>query len=301
MFEDIKPFIPSAQTILIIIAGLLIVAYIVIYFGGRMYNTRDGFTTSKEVIVEQDTGKPYATSPIMKLADYDDVTEIDVIAMQEGDRSANKEQLNKLASASQYDWSSLPPMSANFQEKQARWLLESKLTGSSTAANAVQFGSINTNTVEAFTGSQTAAQPPDYNTIAEEEAKLLATYVPEKSANLLKYSAEDVDDLITRVYKARGLIPEVKKAPSGVYEVVAVRPINEKVLYEDEVEEKLERESGNTPGVIEVPSAAEAVAAGLDPFYEPRTSMRPGRSTYMQWTPGLERSFAPTEDKLEWY
>jgi len=295
MFEDITQYMPSGQTFVMIIAGLTVLAYVVFYFGGRMYNRRDGFAT--KVIMEDDTGKPYTTAPIMKLADYDGVTELDVIAEQEGERAVSDEKLQKLASARPYDWSSLPPVAKTFQDKQAQWMLENKITGSAAAANAVHFGGIGTNkVVEGFS----SVLPPDYEAIAEEEAKILSTYVPEKSANLMTYSTEDVNNLIERVYKNRGLKPEVKQAPNGVYEVVAVRPLNEKVLYEDEVEAKIERETGGM-GTIEVPAAAEAAAAGLDPFYEPRTSMRPGRNQYMQWTPGLERAFAPTEDRVNWY
>lgn len=294
------PYLPDPQTMILILVGLIIVSYIVLYFGGRMYNRRDGFqVTAKQIQVEQDNdgSKPYAISPIMKLADYDDAAvELDTIAGVEGDRGASRERLNRLASAHQYDWSMQPPVAKTFQEGQAQWLLESNIVGNKTANNSVQFGGGST-IKESFTNP--AVQPPDYDSIAAEEQRLLSTYVPEKSANLLKYSAEDVDDLIKRVYKARGLIPEVKEAPNGVYEVVATRPINEKVVYEDEA--NVVREGGGAEATINVPSAAEAVAAGLDPFYEPRTSTRPGRNTYMNWTPGLERMFAPTEDKLNWY
>jgi hypothetical protein len=304
MFEDMLPYLPDPQTMVIILVGLVIVSYFVLYFGGRMYNRRDGFETRmKDIPVEQDNdgSKPYATTPIMKLADYDDAVELDVVAGIEGDRGASHERLNRLASAHQYDWSMQPPVAKTFQEGQAQWLLESNIVGNQTANNAVRFGGGGAGATikESFTNP--AVQPPDYDSIAAEEQRILSTYVPEKSANLSKYSADDVDDLIKRVYKARGLIPEVKEAPNGVYEVVATRPINEKVLYEDEVDANIVREGGGAEAVINVPSAAEAVAAGLDPFYEPRTSTRPGRNTYMNWTPGLERMFAPTEDKLHWY
>ncbi len=299
MFEDIQPYIPTGQTIVMIIAGFTVLAYILFYFAGRQYNRRDGFA-SNEVSVEQgSSGKPYTTSPIMKLADYDSATELDVIAQQEGERSAADERINRLASARPFEWSNLPSSSYTFQENQAKWLLDSNVVGSKSIDTAASFGGYSK---EGFTGTQsTAVQPPDYDEIEAEEQRILSTYVPEKSANLTHYSVEDVDNLIERVYKARGLIPEVKRAPSGVYEVVATRPINEKVLFEDEVEANVVREGGGAAATIDVPSAAEAVAAGLDPFYEPRTSMRPGRNTYMQWTPGLERAFAPTENKLHWY
>jgi hypothetical protein len=287
MFEDILPYLPSPQTIAVLIAGLLVLSYITIYFGGRLYN-RQGFTGSR-VIMEDDADKPYATTPIMKLADYD--VELDVVANLEGSKEESDERVNKLLSARPYDWSSLPPAARTFQEKQANWLLGA--AGNSMAAGAVNFGA---HVKESF-----ADQPPDYDSIEEEEQKILATYVPEKSANLSKYSAEDVNTLIERIYKKRGLVAEVKEAPNGVYEVVSTRPINEKVLFEDELEANVVREGGGAAATIQVPTAAAATAAGLDPYYEPQSSMRTGRSQYMQWTPGLERMFAPTYDKVNWY
>jgi hypothetical protein len=53
--------------------------------------------------------------------------------------------------------------------------------------------------------------------------------------------------------------------------------------------------------VIEVPQTVNDLAAGLDPFFEPRTSTRYNRNDYTKWTPGLERSFAPTFPIKEWY
>lgn len=291
MFEDIKPYIPTGQTIIVIIAGFTVIAYILFYFTGRLYNRRDGFTSVSET--------PYSVTPIMKLADYDGATELDVIAEQEGERSVSNDRINRLASARPFDWSNLPASSHTFQQKQANWLLDNNVIGSKSIDTAASFGGYSK---EGFTGTQsTAVQPPDYDAIDAEEQRILSTYVPEKSANLTHYSVEDVDNLIERVYKARGLIPEVKRAANGVYEVVATRPINEKIVFEDQVEANVVREGGGASATILIPSAAEAVAAGLDPFYEPRASMRPGRNQYMQWTPGLERAFAPTQDKVNWY
>ena len=53
--------------------------------------------------------------------------------------------------------------------------------------------------------------------------------------------------------------------------------------------------------VIEVPYTAADVAAGLDPFFQARNSVRDGKYDYYQWTPGLERMFAPTYPIKEWY
>lgn len=50
MFEDISPFLPSAQTIVMILAGFTVLAYILFYFAGRQYNRRDGFRVQQPII-----------------------------------------------------------------------------------------------------------------------------------------------------------------------------------------------------------------------------------------------------------
>jgi hypothetical protein len=51
---------------------------------------------------------------------------------------------------------------------------------------------------------------------------------------------------------------------------------------------------------IDVPYTVSDLAAGLDPFFEKGQSVRDGRFDYTQWTPGLERMFAPTHPIKEW-
>jgi hypothetical protein len=40
---------------------------------------------------------------------------------------------------------------------------------------------------------------------------------------------------------------------------------------------------------------------GLDPFFTPGEQTRDSRWNYTQFTPGLERMFAPTEPMSKWY
>ena len=51
---------------------------------------------------------------------------------------------------------------------------------------------------------------------------------------------------------------------------------------------------------IEVPYTVSDVAAGLDPFFQPRNTVRDGKYDYTKFTPGLERMFAPTYPIKAW-
>jgi hypothetical protein len=55
---------------------------------------------------------------------------------------------------------------------------------------------------------------------------------------------------------------------------------------------------------ISVPPTAYDTAAARDPFYDPAApsgGSRQGKWNYQSWTPGLERMFAPTNAKENWY
>jgi hypothetical protein len=57
----------------------------------------------------------------------------------------------------------------------------------------------------------------------------------------------------------------------------------------------------NTLTVPQAAADAAASTSAVDPFFESGTKGSQGRWNYRQWTPGLERMFAPTEAKAQWY
>ena len=71
-------------------------------------------------------------------------------------------------------------------------------------------------------------------------------------------------------------------------------------MWEDDV--KTERDVMTQRGeeVIEVPYTATDMAAGLDPFFQSRRGVRDGKYDYTEFTPGLERMFAPTYPIKSW-
>ncbi len=243
-----------------------------------------------DIPVAQDAGadpwtKPYTTRPIQKVDDY----EHDVIFNNEGDRQMSKTEINEKMRLWPFDWASLPLSAAQFQEKQQEWMLGLQKTGPVSTAKYA--------TIENF-----EVLPPDTKSLEEQEMKLLQTYVPACSKDL-KYDVEDAKTLINKIYEKKGQRPLVHQREDGVYEVFETQELNPKIVYEDDAEASTSRMSpaDYNAATFEVPQEARDLAAGLDPFFESSGRTRAGRTDYTQWTPGLERSFAPTYPRTNWY
>ena len=208
-------------------------------------------------------------------------------------REMNKNTINKLTAQYPLDWSGLPPNSSRFQLERTDYLngVYNKPVPDESVFKALQGGEV---------------QPPDQDALDAEEAKMLATYQPRKSPNMTTYSIEDADRLIKEIYRKKGLIPEIKRDPQNpnVYQVVGTMEINPKIVWEDQAPATFDalRGSGQLmENTVRVPAAAIEVASA-DPFFNTDvTQTRDGRNDYRQWTPGLERAFAPTYAKSSWY
>ena len=229
--------------------------------------------------------RPFLTDPINSLDDY----EYNLVFQNEGSREISQQSKNALTSAYPMDWSALPPASAVFQ------------AGKSDMEQARPSDPIPTDTYKAIEAA--SLNPPDNDEIEEEEKKILATYAPKHAGDLTTYNVEDAKELIQKIYGAKGQVAEIVEKPNNVYEVVGVQSKNPKVRFEDEPAEAAGGQMYNNPtsfNTIAVPQAAADTSAALDPFYEPRNGVRASKANYTQWTPGLERMFAPTYPKTNW-
>ncbi len=286
--------------------GIILFGYFFIFIKSKQYlsyrsASHDGFVAVQRpgvqelkkgdsIPVEQDAGadlwtKPYTTEPIQKVDDYDH----DIVFDNEGDRQYSQAQINNFTSQRPFEWPGLPPSAMKFQQKQAQWMVD--------ATRAEPARESKYETIEGF-----AALPPDNDSIEAEERKLLQTYAPACSKDL-KYDVDDAMELINKIYAKKGKQPMVHVREDGVYEVFEEKELNPKIVYEDEAETAAGRlaPADFNEAKFEVPQEASDRAAGLDPFFEPGTRTRSGRSDYMQWTPGLERSFAPNQPMTNWY
>lgn len=230
--------------------------------------------------------RPYLTNPINSLDDY----EYNLVFQNEGSRELSQETKNALTSAYPFDWSGLPPSAAEFQAGKSEM-------NTITPPLSV----IPSDTYKAIEAA--SLQPPDMDAVEEEERKILATYVPKHAGDLKTYNIEDAKELIHKIYDAKGLKPEIVEKENNVYQVVYTTPKDPKIEYEDDPGPIGGQMYSNPRAfdVISVPGAAADTSAALDPFYEPRNSVRTTRNDYTRWTPGLERQFAPTYEKRNWY
>jgi hypothetical protein len=190
------------------------------------------------------------------------------------------------------DWSVQPPSSVHFQAGKKR--LEESFV------NAPAPGPKGENPYKEISGDNMT--PPDTSIQEMEERKLLQTYKPKNVGDLNTYNLEDAQELIHKIYDAKGLIPDVRHKDGNVYEIVGTRRKDEKIVYEDE-EAPAQQAPVQSAGeaTITVPPVAADVSVGLDPFFTPSASTKLDRWDYTKFTPGLERMFAPTYPTVEWF
>jgi hypothetical protein len=251
-----------------------------------------------KVLMEQRLEAPYIQNPIYSIDDY----EYNLIFQNEGDKELSKHEINRLTAQYPLDWSNQPPNSAVFQKGVAELRQRQDVASRNTMAEGFQDTAkpMTLNPYSEIDGSSMI--PPDTTATEMEERKILQTYKPQKADSLTTYDLDDAKTLISKVYDAKGLIPTIVQKPNNIFEVVGTRKKDEKIVYEDE-EAPAKREPVQEAGeaMITVPPTAMDVAVGLDPFYTPQPSNRTNRWDYTKFTPGLERTFAPTFATENWY
>jgi hypothetical protein len=254
------------------------------------------FDPSGNLVLDIQIAPPYATDTINSVDDY----EYSMIFQNEGDRAMTKASRDLLMSQYPMDWTVQPPSSDLFQRGLA--------TYKESFQNPQEMPKKNPYTE--IDGSLMA--PPVYT----DEKDILATYTPKKPQELTTYDVDDARAIVHKIYKAKGLVAKMKKTGDNTYTIMETRPVNEKIVYEGETEEIQRDASGNHAPTSSqaVPSAGEhegtfTVPATVDnfkvpdPFFtvNPSDRARDGKWDYTSWTPGLERSFAPTEPQTNWY
>jgi hypothetical protein len=256
-----------------------------------------------KVIMDQRVEAPYIQNPIYSVDDY----EYNLIFQNEGDKELSKKEINRLTAQYPLDWSVQPPNSAVFQkgvaelrQRDKERAIKSDPTEGFQDSAVPSSKPMTLNPYKEIEGE--SLTPPDTTAVEMEERKIIQTYQPAKADSLTTYDLEDAKTLISKIYDAKGLIPTIVQKPDNVYEVIGTRRKDEKIVYEDE-EAPASKEPVQKAGeaTITVPPTALDVAVGLDPFFTPEPSTRTNRWDYTKWTPGLERTFAPTFATENWY
>ena len=307
----------NGEQIFVILFALVVIGYIVLYVSGRKYletfqnpNSMTGPTAGQiypvqppttvpsdaitvsskpgRVVMESTSLDPVANDAINDLDDY----EYSMVYQNESDRELSQALRNKLISQRPMDWAGLPPSSEKFQAG----LRESFENATPTVPDSAQpYKQVNGDNMV----------PPDTESTEMEERKILQSYKAPSTQELGSYNPdEEPEDMIKRVYDVKGLIPTIAhKEGTNVYEITGVRKKDEKILYEDEeAPASMGPVQRSGEATIEVPPSAYDTAAARDPFYDTTQGgkSRLGKWDYQAWTPGLERMFAPTNEKQHW-
>lgn len=240
------------------------------------------------VIMEDPANPPYATQGINSVDDY----EYNLVFRNEGDRAMTKETRDFLMSSYPKDWSTNPPSSELFQEGLAAF--KESFVGCSNITKSNPYKEVD--------GSNMT--PPDYNKLDAQEKEVLATYVPKKPGELTTYDAEDAKEIIDRIYKAKGLIPDVKQTDENVFTIMGTRSASASSDAEEGEEPLPDHAVASQDAVV---SSGEIPVTMTEPkvrdrfFTNPQERTRDGKWDYTSWTPGLERMFAPTDPQKNWY
>ena len=287
MKASLPPWI-NIKAISIIVLLVLITTIAIGFFPAKSPGLRQGFEDKVVLDTSKNNMFPYTTEPIQSLDQY----ELEAVFENEGDRELKGQQINQMTRRYPLDWTNYPPNSSKFQSEQAKYIEGFSADSSAEDLNkpykAIGDGNLT---------------PPDTIALEKEERRILSTYTPKKSQDLVTYDADDAQALIEKIYKPKGLAPEVVRKQGNVFEVVRTRSIKDKIEYEDDLTEapaSFKAIPAAGEATINVPPIATETAAGRDPFYEPTTSTRSSRSDYTKWTPGLERMFAPTYPTTDW-
>ena len=294
--------------VLLSLLALLVLGYIVLYIGGRKYLETfqsDEHDSDKHQMKPSEgvPEKPYSTAPINNMDEY----EVSAVFQNQGSKEASKKQISDAMTRYPMDWSTQGPDSQYFQENQSNYAHESFISGTN-GVNATN--EVTTAPVPFQEDPTHGAMPLTESPQEAEEKKILQTYKPKSSKHLLHYSVQDVKTLLHKIYDKKGLIPVVKKSKQGenVWEITEVKEKNPTIVWEDDLttsatgssaEQKMKMRGEE---VIEVPTTASDLRAGLDPFFQPKSSTRQGKhDNYREFTPGLERMFAPTYPVKSWF
>jgi hypothetical protein len=282
----------SLKSPIVILSIVVVLGLLVYHITMVSHNPIQGFKDDGKGKVVLDTSNysmfPYTTEPINSLDQY----ELEAVFDNEGDRELKQTQINQMTRRYPLDWTNYPPNSSKFQSEQSKYI-----EGFSSDSSAED---LNKPYVAIGAGNLT---PPDTLQMEKEEKKILQIYAPSKANSLTTYDVDDAQALLDKIYKPKGLKPEVVRKDGNVFEVVRTRHIKDKVEYEDDLPDApASKQSNRAAGeaTIYVPPTATETAAGRDPFFDPTTSTRSDRSDYTKWTPGLERMFAPTYPVTDW-
>ena len=236
----------------------------------------------------------YAKTPIKKLDDYEYTR---VFETERGSRTPiSKESTSELLTNRALDWATLPFNSEDRAEKEDTFVSGRMESGFREPESGVYFKNVN------------SVEPPDMEAQHAREQKILAAYRPtDISEHVQDSEMKKVGNLVHKMYESDpNWEPVVKKVGEYQWEVVELRPKPRKEQYEEEKSRNLalaeERGEALPPPSLSIDDRLRA-----DPYFDKggvgdRDNQKYWKyDDFKQWTPGLERMFAPTFDNQKWY
>ena len=287
----------------ILLAGILILGFVLLYLSGRIY-LKESFGSSSSDVLNKDESydekklttkqeevkyspkvymnnsdaitegnskalnpstpttvldtsmtyaKPYVTSED-KQGDF----ELDLVLNQEGGMDPRRDTINAAKRKLPFDWTQYPPSASRFQEQQMTYAKDS-------SKNAAPYVNIQDKL-------SMKVLPPDEEQQMTDDLAVLQAYKPKSTSEMNVVDAESVRDLMDNLYSKKGLIPEVVQKSNNVFEVIATREKNPKIVYEDEVATGTASIQSNELNPIQdpdeailVPGAVSDISMGLQP------------------------------------
>lgn len=234
-----------------------------------------------------------AKTPIQKLDDYEYTR---VFQSEKSERMA----AGPTPSITSHilDWAKLPFNSEDRAQKEDEFITGRLENGFREPKSGVFFNTMEGNTIN----------PPDVEAEKLREEKLLATYQPTSISNhVIDSETEAVAKLVHGMYASDpAWEPVVTKVDENKYEVTELRPKPRKEKYEDE--QTLDLATAEERGIAMPPPTLDIHdRLADDPYFDKSGIGDRNNSRYWnyndfkQWTPGLERMFAPTQSTSEWY
>lgn len=234
----------------------------------------------------------YAKTPINKMDDYEYTRIFQNESSPRGEIS--RTTVNSLTAQNQFDWSKLPFNSQTRADAETEFVSERMDGVYRDPKTGVFFKSVEGMNV----------MPPDADAIDAAELASMEAFKSEAPENLLmQRDNDDIAAMVKTMYENDpNWEPVVEHVGANNYRISELRPRARKEKYAGNEEETIER--ATLGGLVSPQVVIEN--EGIDPYFDKKGVLDYTNDRFHQykdfknWTPGLERMFAPTLDTGDW-
>jgi len=263
---------------------------------GVLPGTIEKQNTFGNVFTKQVEGEQtYAKTKIDKLDDYEytRIFQNEFSPRSELSRTA----VNSLMAKNQFDWAKLPFNSQTKMDKETEFIAGRKDNVFRDPKTGVYFKNIEGMTVV----------PPDVETFEANEKATLEGFQSEKPENLINHDVEEVAEMVKKMYENDPhWEPVVERVGENEYRVSELRPKARKERYAEAMDDEEKTVERAKEGGLITPNIDVEGGGSIDPYFDKKGVIDYSNDRFheykdfKQWTPGLERMFAPTLDTTNW-